>query len=155
VWRLRSKGHTVFAVSSVISVVVTLALVVGLVRCEPPTSPMSARFSDLARINADPPLLRGREAPKERPRPAAMARPLAAMRTVASSPAHELFGFGPYWTLGQSAGPDIDGFSTLDYFSVGVNWRPCLFDNRRLRSGDVGICEAFLGVSCRCRMAST
>jgi Glycosyl hydrolases family 18 len=35
--------------------------------------------------------------------------------------AHETFGFAPYWTLSQSAGFNVSGFSTLAYFSVGVN----------------------------------
>jgi hypothetical protein len=34
---------------------------------------------------------------------------------------HETFGFAPYWTLPQSTGFNVSGFSTLAYFSVGVN----------------------------------
>ncbi len=34
---------------------------------------------------------------------------------------HEVFGFAPYWTLDQSAGFDVNGLTTIAYFSIGVN----------------------------------
>ena len=32
-----------------------------------------------------------------------------------------MFGFAPYWTLPESAGFDVQGLTTLAYFSIGVN----------------------------------
>ena len=34
---------------------------------------------------------------------------------------HEVFGFAPYWTLPAESGFDVNGLTTLAYFSVGVN----------------------------------
>ena len=51
--------------------------------------------------------------PRRPPRP-----PWSARRPLA---ARENFAFAPYWTLGQSPTFDLDGLSTLAYFSVGVN----------------------------------
>jgi hypothetical protein len=56
--------------------------------------------------------------------PAATTEPAGASATVAAAPPlrpHEVFGFAPYWTLPSSAGFDVQGVSTLAYFSVGVN----------------------------------
>jgi hypothetical protein len=36
-------------------------------------------------------------------------------------PSHQVFGFAPYWTLGQSGGFDVSGLTTVAYFSVDVN----------------------------------
>jgi hypothetical protein len=56
--------------------------------------------------------------------PAATTAPVAAPADLASAPPlrpHEVFGFAPYWTLPSSAGFDVQGLTTLAYFSVGVN----------------------------------
>ncbi|HEY1831129.1 MAG TPA: glycosyl hydrolase family 18 protein [Acidimicrobiales bacterium] len=56
--------------------------------------------------------------------PAATSAPVAATPAVLLSPplaAREDFAFAPYWTLGQSPTFDLEGLSTLAYFSVGVN----------------------------------
>jgi hypothetical protein len=55
---------------------------------------------------------------------AATTPPSGAPASVATAPPlrpHEVFGFAPYWTLPTSAGFDVQGISTLAYFSVGVN----------------------------------
>ena len=46
------------------------------------------------------------------PLPAANETPL---------PSHQVFGFAPYWTLGQSSAFDVAGLTTIAYFSVDVN----------------------------------
>ena len=56
--------------------------------------------------------------------PAATTAPVAAPADLAAAPPlrpHEVFGFAPYWTLPSSAGFDVQGLTTLAYFSVGVN----------------------------------
>ena len=56
--------------------------------------------------------------------PAATTTPAAAPASLAAAPPlrpHEVFGFAPYWTLPSSSGFDVQGISTLAYFSVGVN----------------------------------
>ena len=56
--------------------------------------------------------------------PAATTPPVAAPADLVSAPplaARENFAFAPYWTLAQSPTFDLDGLSTLAYFSVGVN----------------------------------
>lgn len=54
----------------------------------------------------------------------ATAPPAPAPPSLADAPPlkpHEVFGFAPYWTLGQSSGFNLAGISTLAYFSLGVN----------------------------------
>jgi hypothetical protein len=56
--------------------------------------------------------------------PAATTPPVAAPPSLAAAPPlrpHEVFGFAPYWTLPSSGGFDVQGISTLAYFSVGIN----------------------------------
>ena len=56
--------------------------------------------------------------------PVATTPPVAAPPSLATAPPlrpHEVFGFAPYWTLPSSGGFDVQGISTLAYFSVGVN----------------------------------
>jgi hypothetical protein len=56
--------------------------------------------------------------------PAATTAPVAAPASLAAAPPlrpHEVFGFAPYWTLPSSGGFDVQGTTTLAYFSVGVN----------------------------------
>ena len=43
------------------------------------------------------------------------------MASAAPLSPHEVFGFVPYWSLGQSTGLSVAGLTTLDYFSVGIN----------------------------------
>jgi hypothetical protein len=54
--------------------------------------------------------------------PGAFASPAPA--SVTDQPplkSHEVFGFAPYWTLGNSSRFDLAGLTTVDYFSVGIN----------------------------------
>jgi spore germination protein YaaH len=56
--------------------------------------------------------------------PVAIAAPIPAPPSLAAAAPlrpHEVFGFAPYWTLGQSVGFDVSRISTIAYFSVGVN----------------------------------
>jgi spore germination protein YaaH len=56
--------------------------------------------------------------------PAAVAPPAPAPPTLAGAAPlrpHEVFGFAPYWTLGQSAQFDVQSISTIAYFSIAVN----------------------------------
>lgn len=50
--------------------------------------------------------------------------PPPAPPSVADEPAlssHEVLGFVPYWTLGEDAGLDMSGFTTLAYFALSAN----------------------------------
>lgn len=62
--------------------------------------------------------------------PAAAAPPEPALSTVSEAPLapHEVFGFAPYWTLGQSADFAVDRLSTVAYFGVDVNADGSLID---------------------------
>jgi hypothetical protein len=54
----------------------------------------------------------------------ATAQPEAAPPSVANAAplgSHEVFGFAPYWMLGSSSGFDVNGLTTLAYFSIDVN----------------------------------
>jgi spore germination protein YaaH len=56
--------------------------------------------------------------------PAASAPPAATPAVLVSAPplaTRENFAFAPYWTLAQSPTFDLNGLSTLAYFSIGVN----------------------------------
>ncbi len=56
--------------------------------------------------------------------PAATAPPAPAPPTLVAEPPlqpHELFGFAPWWNLGDEAAFDVQDFTTLAYFSVDVN----------------------------------
>jgi hypothetical protein len=56
--------------------------------------------------------------------PAAAAPPAPSPPVLASIPnlpAHEVFGFAPYWTLAQSPGFAVGDLSTIAYFSLDVN----------------------------------
>jgi spore germination protein YaaH len=56
--------------------------------------------------------------------PAATTPPAPAPPSLADAPPlrpHEVFGFAPYWTLGQSSGFDVSRISTFAYFSIPVN----------------------------------
>jgi len=67
--------------------------------------------------------LGGNSAPGLSPaKPGAFATPAPA--SVADAPPlspHEAFGFVPYWELGDSAGFDLSGLTTIDYFAIGIN----------------------------------
>ncbi len=50
--------------------------------------------------------------------------PAAAPASVTGSPpigSHAVFGFVPYWALADSAGIDLSGLTTVDYFAIGIN----------------------------------
>jgi len=54
----------------------------------------------------------------------ATSTPAPAPPSLASSAPlqpHEIFGYAPYWTLPQSSGFDVNGLTTLAYFSVDAN----------------------------------
>jgi hypothetical protein len=56
--------------------------------------------------------------------PAATTQPLPDPTAVSSAPnlrSHEVFGFAPYWTLLDSDGFDVQGLTTLAYFSLDVS----------------------------------
>ena len=56
--------------------------------------------------------------------PRATTPPAPAPASVADGPplrAHEVFGFAPYWTLGQSTGFDVSGLTTIAYFAIPVH----------------------------------
>jgi len=56
--------------------------------------------------------------------PAAAAPPTPAPPSLANQPPlapHEVFGFAPYWNLPMSTGFDVNGLTTIAYFSIGVN----------------------------------
>ncbi|HEY6427154.1 MAG TPA: glycosyl hydrolase family 18 protein [Acidimicrobiales bacterium] len=56
--------------------------------------------------------------------PAAAAAPPPTPSNVATAPplkAHEMFGFAPYWTLAKQSGFNVEGITTIAYYSVGVN----------------------------------
>ena len=118
---IRTKGTT----PVVVVVVLSFALIVGLVVIELPSSGSSPRRPhETPSADVQPPPLGSRAAPKAPLLPPATVPPAPAPATVASaSPLvpHEVFGFVPYWTLDQSAGFDVAGMTTLDYFSVGID----------------------------------
>jgi hypothetical protein len=69
--------------------------------------------SDMAHfMGADPNLPPATAPPAPDPPTLANAAPLRP---------HEVFGFAPYWTLSQESGFNVDGMSTLAYFSLDVN----------------------------------
>jgi spore germination protein YaaH len=54
----------------------------------------------------------------------ATAPPPPAPPSLADEPPlrpHEVFGFAPYWSLGQATGYDLSGYTTIAYFALGVN----------------------------------
>jgi spore germination protein YaaH len=64
--------------------------------------------------------------PKHGTKPLAPAtnRPAPAPPSVANAAplgSHEVFGFAPYWMLGSSSGFDVNGLTTLAYFSIDAN----------------------------------
>jgi hypothetical protein len=65
----------------------------------------------------------GSRSPKLAPaQPGAVVAP--ALPKVASEPPllpHEVFGFAPYWTLDDNPAFDLNGLTTVAYFSVGIN----------------------------------
>ena len=111
--------------ASVVVAVLTVALAVGLVVLELPSSGSSpARPLGIPATDTQPPPLGSRVAPRAPLLAPATVPPAPASPIVASAPPllqHEVFGFIPYWTLDQSAGFDIAGVTTLDYFSVGID----------------------------------
>ncbi|MGH9067308.1 MAG: glycosyl hydrolase family 18 protein, partial [Acidimicrobiales bacterium] len=81
----------------------------------PPPDPSGAARAQLSTLSA---LAKGAA-----PLPPATTKAHPAPPSLAGSPPlhpHEVFGFAPYWTLGQSSGFDLAGLSTLAYFGVDV-----------------------------------
>ena len=109
--------------AAVATCLLALALVSGLAVHEVPSSGAPAGSTTTAG-NAQLPFLEHQIASKTPVLPAATVPPAAAPLSVATaaplSP-HEVFGFVPYWSLGQSTGLSVAGLTTLDYFSVGIN----------------------------------
>ena len=123
-WVRLAMSITTQRTSAVVVAVLALALVVGLVILELPSSGSSARPREVPAANAQLPPYGSRTAPKAPLLPPATVPPAPASPAVAGgSPllSHEVFGFVPYWTLDQSAGFDVAGLTTLDYFSIGIN----------------------------------
>jgi Glycosyl hydrolases family 18 len=59
-----------------------------------------------------------------KPLPKANSAPAPAPPSVANAAplgSHEVFGFAPYWMLGSSSGFDVNGLTTLAYFSIDAN----------------------------------
>ncbi len=71
--------------------------------------------------NADFSLLGGRHRAKLAPATSSPAPAPASLATAAPLASHEVFGFAPYWTLGQSTTFDVAGLTTIAYFSVDIN----------------------------------
>jgi hypothetical protein len=102
-----------------------VALAAGLTISEFPSAGAPARATSTGSAgNAQLPFLKQQMAAKTPPLPVATVPPVAAPTSVATaaplSP-HEVFGFAPYWSLGQSGGFSVAGLTTLDYFAVGIN----------------------------------
>jgi hypothetical protein len=72
-------------------------------------TPQDAHFFDRSRTGH---LAAATSPPEPAPPSLAEAAPLRP---------HEVFGFAPYWTLPSSGGFDVDGISTLAYFSIDLN----------------------------------
>ena len=111
-------------ITTVVVSALAVALVVGLVVFELPSSGALARRPQIATANAQLPPFGSPTAPKTPLLPPASVGPVPAPSSVAGAPPllpHEVFGFVPYWALGQSDGFAIGGLTTLDYFSVGIN----------------------------------
>ena len=54
--------------------------------------------------------------------PGAVAAPApTAVKDEPPLKPHEVFGFAPYWTLADSGQFDLNGLTTVDYFSIGIN----------------------------------
>jgi spore germination protein YaaH len=106
--------------------VLTLALVLGLVVLELPSSGAPERHveksSEATATHVRP--LERPTAPKSPVLPPATVPPAPTPAAVAAAPPlapHEIFGFAPYWSLPQGDGLDIAGVTTLAYFSIGIN----------------------------------
>ncbi len=103
--------------------VLVLALALGLSTPGPASSDAPTPHADAV---PDTQLTQfgSRETPKAPVLAPATVPPAPAQAAVATAPPlapHEVFGFAPYWSLGQSAGFNVAGLTTLAYFSLGVN----------------------------------
>jgi GH18 family chitinase len=67
-------------------------------------------------------LIKASTAADRSPLPAATTPPSPLPNANESPlPSHQVFGFAPYWTLGQSSAFDVADLTTIAYFSVDVN----------------------------------
>ncbi|HEY1733887.1 MAG TPA: hypothetical protein VGG23_05520, partial [Acidimicrobiales bacterium] len=71
--------------------------------------------------NADLSLFGGHHRVKLAPATSSPAPAPASVATAAPLASHEVFGFAPYWTLGQSTTFDVAGLTTIAYFSIDIN----------------------------------
>ncbi len=108
-----------------IAVVCVLALGLALGFLVPGhASPKAATPRSAPVANIQSPHLEIPVTPKAPVLPPATVPPAAAPASVATAPPlapREVFGFAPYWSLGQSAGFNVAGLTTLAYFSIGIN----------------------------------
>ncbi len=114
-----ATGRIAVAVVCVLALALALGfLLPGHASSNAPT-PRSAPVA-----NIQSPQLQSPVTPKAPVLPPATVPPAAAPASVATAPPlapREVFGFAPYWSLGQSAGFNVAGLTTLAYFSVGIN----------------------------------
>ncbi len=114
-----SRGRMVALVVSVLALALTVSLITVAHASTNAPTPVSGRVG-----NATSPPSGNRVAHKAPGLAPARVPPAPAPPAVAAGPplaSHEVFGFAPYWSLGQSAQFNVAGLSTLAYFSVGVN----------------------------------
>jgi hypothetical protein len=99
----------------------------GLISAVPTTPGATSSASMIAMVHA----MQGK-GQKPLDLPAATAPPAPAPPSLANEPPlapHEVFGFAPYWNLPMSTGFDVNGLTTIAYFSVGVNANGTLDQN--------------------------
>jgi hypothetical protein len=124
--RDRLAVHLTTGFTTVVGIsLLVVALVAAVTVSEFPSSGAPAHPSPTASAgNPQLPFLEHQMQAKTPVLPAATVPPVAAPASVATaaplSP-HEVFGFVPYWSLGQGAGFSVAGLTTLDYFAVGLN----------------------------------
>ena len=126
-WARQTRAHRRLVAGTVV-VVVALVAAAGLVVSatssygDPgrPVHPASSGVSGNASLPMLGDLADGR-VQKLPPATTTAAPAPAALAAAAPMAAHEVFGFAPYWTLGQSTGFDLAGLTTVAYFSIGIN----------------------------------
>jgi len=124
--RDRLAVHLTTGVITVIGIsLLVVAVVAAIAVSEFPSSGAPAHPNATASAgNPQLPFLEHQMQAKTPVLPAATVPPVAAPASVATaaplSP-HEVFGFVPYWSLGQNGGFSVAGLTTLDYFAVSLN----------------------------------
>jgi spore germination protein YaaH len=114
-----ARGRIVVVVVAVLALALTISLITVAHASSNAPAPASGKVG-----NAKSPQPGNRLAHQAPVLAPATVPPAPAPTSVATAPplaAQEVFGFAPYWSLGQSAGFNVTGLSTLAYFSVGIN----------------------------------